>query len=325
MGIFAQAKADGWVIPAFGTENITTSEAILTAALDRAKQLNRADLPIMLAATNQYAERSQTAFYTHTRNWRVGLELFLADLDVLTSSYSPFSELQVLIHLDHIQHDIDEELWQGDLSRFSSIMFDASSLPIDENIKATRRFVEQRSSQIVIEGACEYIGGRESHITSVAEAKRFLRETGADWLVANLGTEHRAGLSELRYASARAREISDEVGSCLVLHGTSSVAPDQLGNLAGDGIIKVNLWTALERNPSVALLREMVVHAAKVAGPKEARDMQKEGLLGAAISVEEPPAISHFTTAYRQQVIFKQMRKMISEYLAIWYPANAME
>ncbi len=320
--IFTSARERGWVIPAFGTENLTTTEAILAGAQEHALALDRPDIPIMIAATNRYPDRSQTSFYTHTRDCHLGLELLLADLQVLAGPSSPFGRLRILLHLDHIQHDLDESLWRGDLSRFSSIMFDASTLPLEENIAATRRFAADRRDDIVIEGACDYIGGRESRLTDIAEAERFLEQTGVDWMVPNLGTEHRAGISELRYARDLARQIAARVGPRLVLHGTSSVSHDQLGGLAEDGVTKVNLWTALERDASAVLLREMTRHAGPVAGLMQAQALREEGLLGPRADVSSPASLAHFPTAARQQIIFEEMKKQVSRYLQIWYPAG---
>lgn len=318
--VFAEARRNAWVIPAFGTENLTTTEAVLAAAAEHGEALGIPDLPVMLAVTNQYPERTQTAYYTHTRDWRIGLELFLADLRVLTGKDSPFGRLRVMVHLDHIQHDLDTGLWQGDLSRFSSIMFDASKLPFEENIQATRAFVDARKNEIVIEGACDYVGGKGGRLTTVEEARRYEAETGVDWIVANLGTEHRAGVSALHYAGERAREISAEIGQRLVLHGTSSVAADQLPRLFSDGIAKVNLWTALERDSSGPLLREMVTHAAKVGGPATAAGLARAGLLGPEADTTSPAAITHFTTDWRQGLVFEEMKRMVKRWLEAWYP-----
>ncbi|MBC2595914.1 class II fructose-bisphosphate aldolase [Ruficoccus amylovorans] len=318
--VFAEAGRNAWVIPAFGVENLTTVEAVLSAARQQGEALGRPDLPVMLAMTNRYPERTQSAYYTHTRQWRLGLELFLADIGVLTGAGSPFGGLRVLLHLDHIQHDLDEELWRGDLSRFSSLMFDASGLPFEENIAATRRFVRERGHEIVIEGACDHIGG-DSHLTTQEEAERFCLETGVDWVVPNLGTEHRAGVSALRYARERAREISQSVGRRLVLHGTSSVSPEQLPGLAADGIAKVNLWTALERDTSGHLLREMARRAGKVAGSAAAEEMLEVGLLGPEADTASPAALSYFTTAWRQQLVFERMKRIVKGYLEAWFPA----
>ena len=318
--VFAEANRNAWVIPAFGTENLTTTEAVLAATAEHGEALGIPALPVMLAVTNQYPERTQTAYYTHTRDWRIGLELFLADLGVLTRKDSPFGRLRVMVHLDHIQHDLDAGLWQGDLSRFSSIMFDASTLPFEENIRATRAFVDARKSEIVIEGACDYVGGKGSRLTTVQEARRYASETGVDWIVANLGTEHRAGASALHYAGERAREISTEIGQRLVLHGTSSVATNQLHRLFSDGIAKANLWTALERDSSGPLLREMVTHAAKVGGPATAAGLARASLLGPEADTTSPAAITHFTTDWRQGLVFEEMKRMVKRWLEAWYP-----
>jgi len=319
LNVFAEADRKGWVIPAFGTENLTTTEAVLASVRDRGEALGIPDLPVMLAVTNRYPERSQTAYYTHTRDWHVGLELFLADMEVLTRRDSPFGRLRVMVHLDHIQHDLDAELWRGNLRRFSSIMFDASTLPFEANMQATRAFVDARKSEIVVEGACDYVGAKGGRLTSVEEAERFSAGTGVDWIVANLGTEHRAGVSALNYARDRAREISAKIGRRLVLHGTSSVANDQLPHLFADGIAKVNLWTALERDSSAPLLHEMVLHAAKVGGAATASGMAGAGLLGPNADTRSPASITHFTTAWRQQLVFEEMKRSVKGYLEAWY------
>jgi fructose-bisphosphate aldolase class II len=187
-------------------------------------------------------------------------------------------------------------------------------------MRATRAFVDSRKGEIVVEGACDYVGSKGGQLTEVGEAERFSAETGVDWIVANLGTEHRAGASALVYACDRALEISGKIGRRLVLHGTSSVANDQLPHLFADGIAKVNLWTALERDSSVCLLREMVLHAAKVGGPTVASGMVEAGLLGPNADTRSPAAISHFTTAWRQQLVFEEMKRLVKGYLEAWYP-----
>jgi len=137
--------------------------------------------------------------------------------------------------------------------------------------------------------------------------------------VANLGTEHRAAASHLQYRSDIASEISRRIGPRLCLHGTSSVPADKLGHLFTDGICKVNIWTALERDSAPILFREMVKNAAKISGSKTARDMLDRDLLGKKADLKSTPALSHFTTTYRQDLIFQQMKNIITSYLKIWY------
>ncbi len=178
LDIYKEAGTRKWVVPTFCSENLTTTEAVLSAALDQAKKTGHPALPVTIAITNLYSHRSQTVNYTHTRNWKIGLRLFLADLHELTSEHSPFSKLAVMVHLDHIQHDLDSELLDWDMRMFSSIMFDASSVPFDDNMDATAQFVERCGHQIVIEGACDEIvdatGEERSDLTTPERAKEYL-------------------------------------------------------------------------------------------------------------------------------------------------------
>ena len=321
--VYAAAAARGWVVPAFNSENRTTTEAVLAAGRAFAERAGIDGLPVCLAITNNYAHRRQSVLYTHTRDWRTGLRLFVNDVKTLTGAGAPFAGLTVLLHLDHIQWDADRELLAAGLSDFSSIMFDASTLPIDENIARTAAFVERRGDSIVIEGAGDEIvdaaGSEVSHLTTPELADRYLRETGVDLIVANLGTEHRASAATLRYRGDLAREIRDRVGGRLVLHGTSSVDPGKVRDLFADGIRKVNIWTTLERDSAPALLADMTRNAAKVAGPETAGALLKEGVLGPAADTSSAPSLAHFTTTHRQQIVFDEMVRIVTGYFDMWY------
>jgi fructose/tagatose bisphosphate aldolase len=323
IAIYNKAAEKGWVIPTFCAENLTTIEAVLSASLEYANKINYSNLPITIAITNLYSHRSQTVNYTHTKNWEIGLKLFLAELSVLTAAGSPYSKLSVMVHLDHIQFDDDWELLSWDLNQFSSIMLDASALPFDKNIEETAKFVTKHKHEIVIEGACDEIidaGGNEiSSLTTPDNAERYFAETGVDFMVANLGTEHRAGNANLIYHGEIAREIKEKVGCCIVLHGCSSVSNDQIRNLFTDGICKVNIWTTLERDSSAILLEDMAENAAKVAGTDFAEKLLSNDIIGKNADTSSKASLDFFTTSYRQNIVFTEMKKIVSTYLELWY------
>jgi fructose-bisphosphate aldolase class II len=293
--VYAEAAERRWVLPCLCSENLTTTEAVLAAADEFGKARGIPDLPVILAITCLYNQRSQCVNYTHTQRWDTGLVLFTAEANILAGKGGPYEHLRVMLHLDHIQHN--EPLVTVDLPFFASINFDASALPLEDNIAATALYVEMHGRDIVIEGACDEIstGG----LTTPERAKRYFAETGVDFAVANLGTEHRASGSELFYRADLARAIRDAVGPRTVLHGASSVPPERLASLFDDGICKVNLWTALERDASAVLLAEMAANAKKIAGKDR--------------------SISHFTTLYRQDIVFQKMKSMVYAYLTMWY------
>ncbi len=318
--IYAVAAEKKWVIPCFCSENLTTTEAVLAAVAEHGKEIGDAALPVTLAITNLYSHRSQTLEYTCTRNWRTGLKLFLNDLKILCDADSPFRKLNVMVHLDHIQHDVDAELLDWSMEQFSSIMYDASALPLAENISKTAEFVEKHRAEILIEGACDEIidaGGNEvCSLTSPEKAMNYFEQTGVDMMVVNLGTEHRAGSANLQYHGEIAREICFAIaGSRLVLHGCSSVTLEQLTRLFDDGICKVNIWTTLERDSAPVLLSEMARNAAKIAGPILAEKLFAEGILGSRADRTSNPSLEFFPTVYRQNIVFGEMRKIVRSYL----------
>jgi fructose/tagatose bisphosphate aldolase len=203
------------------------------------------------------------------------------------------------------------------------IMYDASSLPFDQNIRLTADFVQRHCHQIVIEGACDEIvdatGEERSDLTTPEQAVAYLNQTGADFIVANLGTEHRASSANLKYHGDRARQIWELTGTKMVLHGTSSVGNDQIRNLFDDGIAKVNIWTILERNSSPVLFEDMVHNASKIIGQEKTEALTESGLLGKNINPSGKASLTHYTTVYRQDIVFNEMKKIVLDYLPLWY------
>jgi fructose/tagatose bisphosphate aldolase len=323
LDVYLEAGQKKWVIPAFNTENLTTTEAILTAALEYGNMTGKPDIPVTIGITNQYSHRSQTAYYTHTRRWDMGLKLFLSDIKVLTEAGSPFEKLSIMIQLDHAQWDADKPLLEWDMNMFSMIMYDASTLQFEENIRLTSEFVAREGKKIVIEGACDEIvdatGDTRSSLTTPGMALEYLNGTGVDFIVANLGTEHRASASDLKYHDDLARQISKLTGTKLVLHGTSSVGKDQIRDLFNDGIAKVNIWTILERNSSPVLFEDMVSHASAITGKDKTELLIQSGLLGPLVKRNSPASISHYTTVYRQDIIFNKMKEIVLDYLSLWF------
>jgi len=324
LAVYAEAAARRRVHALFSTENLTTTEAILAAAREYGERIGEPDLALTIGITHRYPERPQSSAYSHTGDPVMGMRLFQADLRTLTAPDSPYGRLRVLVHLDHGQHDVDTDVLDAPAGLFSSVMFDASTLPFEENIAATRRYVERHHDEVVIEGACDTIAhfgeAGSTPCTAPDDAERYYRSTGVDWIVANLGTEHRAGIAKLRYRDDVAREIARRIGPHLSLHGVSSVDPERLGQLFEDGIGKVNFWTALERDSSAELLAALLENAAASAGPAAASRLQQRGLLGPQADIASPVSLDYCTTRYRQGVVFQSMKRIVTAYLARWCP-----
>ena len=132
----------------------------------------------------------------------------------------------------------------------SSVMIDASSLPLEQNIEITHRAVELSAEcGVPVEGELGHIGStrdeKMSEFTDVDEAKRFVRETGVAALAIMVGTAHG------RYKKApvldipRIRAVREATGIPVVLHGGSGVPDDQVRMAVEAGVRKVNFGTDL--------------------------------------------------------------------------------
>jgi len=228
-----------------------------------------------------------------------------------------------MIHLDHIQHDLDLGLLEGDLGDYASILYDASALPFEQNIEKTAAFVKKRGGEIIIEGACDEItdagGEAQNALTSPGQALKYWRGTGAELIVCNLGTEHRASGRDLQYRGDASALIKEQIGSRIVLHGASSASDEQIKNLYEDGVCKVNIWTALERDSSPVLFADMARHAGEVADPGALAELIKEGILTKETAQGARMNIGRFTTLYRQGIIFEKIKSIAGYYFKLWY------
>lgn len=161
------------------------------------------------------------------------------------------------VHLDHS--------WDGEVieraiaSGFSSVMFDASSQPLERNILRTREIVEMAHVDGV--GVEAELGGSptsaaaaphgdEGLYTDPLAARQFVRETKCDFLAVSVGSSH--GTYALKHPAvdvARIVEIRKMAPVPLVMHGGSSLSAAMARSavaVPGGGISKLNLATELE-------------------------------------------------------------------------------
>lgn len=327
LDIIAEARERHWVLPAFNSENLTTTEAVLAAAVDHGTAIGCPNLPLFVAVTHHYSGRRQTAHYTSSRDAVTGLAVFFAELQALCAAGSPYASLRVLAHLDHGQWDADRELLAGPLTGFSSIMFDASSLPFAENIRLTAEYVSRRGNNFLIEGACDEIpeSGEQAgpELTTPERAVEFNSATGVDLIVPNVGTEHRSGVSECHYSAPTVRAISSRIGPKLCLHGTSSLPEEKHAHLAADGIAKANIWTALEREAGAAVFAWMLEHADEIVGGDRVQNLRQEGLLGTAAPSLGGLSLSGFAASARNAIAFDATKACALRHLRGWMPAQA--
>jgi len=158
------------------------------------------------------------------------------------------ASVPVVAHLDHgyTFHECKEALDSG----FTSLMFDGSRKPLEENIDETARIAEMaHAAGISCEGEIGFVGyaeGEQSAGTDPQEAARFARETGIDAMAISVGNVHLQQEREGGLDEARIRAIEAACEVPLVIHGGSGVPMAQRTRLArGSKICKFNIGTEL--------------------------------------------------------------------------------
>jgi len=255
--IIDRIKSQQVCLPIFCTASHWNTEAILIAAKKIGETYDIKNVPVAIAMTYNYKYMPQARRITCAGDPRLGFLSVMKHLKVLSDDKkSPYYNVQVLPHLDHA-NPVDD-VWPLTMGTeyLASVMFDAQQYPLAENVALTKAYVENYRHKVFIEGIMDELSVSELHIKTPEEiddyserAFKYAKETGIDFLVADLGTEQQSGgVGGKKYLKERAREIkalfSDNI---LVLHGTSCLSDADICTLADDGIIRVNIWTRIAR------------------------------------------------------------------------------
>ena len=154
------------------------------------------------------------------------------------------STAEVVLHLDHA--NMVEPIWKALDAGFSSVMFDGSQLPFEDNVRITNEVVKQAErygASVEAEiGSVAYLG-RDSHkdqLTDPKEAAAFADASGCGCLAVSVGTTQTANIQYDLLES-----IQNEVKVPLVIHGSTGLPDSQLVKMRGYHVCKVNIGTAL--------------------------------------------------------------------------------
>lgn len=224
-----RAFAERYGIAAINVVNDLTLEAVLAAAVD---------------------QHSPVIIQTSVKTVRAtGMDLLFAMWRELTAGI----EVPVSLHLDHCP---DREFISDCLRKgWNSVLFDASALPVEENMRQTVEVVaEARSYGAHVEGEIEAITGVEDGIGSDEEARRqslpvaleFIRTTGVDVFAPAIGNAHGVYRAEPKLDAQRVSDIVAAEPIPIALHGGTGMTDAQFTDLIARGCAKVNISTALK-------------------------------------------------------------------------------
>ena len=154
----------------------------------------------------------------------------------------------VALHLDHGTYDGCKKCVEAG---FTSIMFDGSSLPIDENIEKTKELVElAHKTGMSIEAEVGAIGGEEDGVIGMGECAdpdecKRIADLGIDFLAAGIGNIH--GVYPDNWKGLQfdvLAKIQEKVGAMpLVLHGGTGIPDDMIKKAIDLGVSKINVNT----------------------------------------------------------------------------------
>lgn len=270
---------------AIGHFNISNLE-ILRGIFNAAKNL---DLPVIIGTAEG------------ERNF-IGVKQAVALVKSLREEYKNKAgePYPIFLNADHT-YSFDK-LKEAVDAGYDAVIFDATGLSFEENIKITKQCVEYarkvnpdiiveselgfigKSSQ-VLEGIPEGVKISEEFLTKAEEAKKFVDETGVDMLAPAVGNIHGMlkGGKDPALNINRIAEIKKAVGIPMVLHGASGNSPEDIKAAIAAGMSIVHVNTEIRVAYRKALVKGLQENPDEVAPYK----YSKEAVMAVQKVIEE--------------------------------------
>jgi fructose-bisphosphate aldolase class II len=225
--LLRRADKEGYAVGAFNANNMEIIQAIVAAA-------EKEHAPVIMQASQGAIKYA-------------GLEFITGMVRIAAES----AKVPVALHLDH-GTDFDQVI-KCIRSGFSSVMYDGSKLPLEENIAITNKVLEiTRAIGVSVEAELGKIGGteddvhvseREAMYTDPEQARYFVEQTGVESLAIAIGTAHGQYKGDPKLDFERLQKIKNLVKIPIVLHGSSGVSDESVRKAISLGVCKVNIDT----------------------------------------------------------------------------------
>ncbi len=218
-------------IGAFNTPNMTSIRAVIAAA----EELGQ---PVILMHAQVHEE--------------MGL-CVMEEIAPVMLMFAERAKVPVCVHLDH-GTDIDY-VKKGLKLGFTSVMYDGSTLPAEENIRNTKIAVmEAKKTGASVEAEMGSMGAREggadndtSIYTDPDAAADFVKKTGIDALACAFGTVHGFYRSAPKLDFERLSKIRSLIDVPIVMHGGSGVSEADYLEVIRRGVRKINYYTYMAK------------------------------------------------------------------------------
>ncbi|MBI3631312.1 MAG: class II fructose-bisphosphate aldolase [Candidatus Staskawiczbacteria bacterium] len=166
--------------------------------------------------------------------------------------------LPIFLNLDHGKSF--EYLKEAILAGYDMVHFDGSKLPLEENIKISKKVTSfAKKKGIVVEGEVGRFGTdaskmyqekfeiKEEYLTNPNQVLEYLKKTNVNILAVSVGTFHGIDISGIspHIRIDRLKEIKNTINIPLVLHGGSGTPEDDIKEAIKLGIAKININTEI--------------------------------------------------------------------------------
>ena len=212
--MFKKAYHGGYAIGAFNVNNMEIVQGITEACQEQ-------KAPVILQVS-----KGARAYANHT---------YL--LKMVEAAVIECPDIPIALHLDHgNSFELCKDCIDGG---FTSVMFDGSAMPYEENVKVAKQVAEYAHAHgVVVEAELGQLAGVEDDVvaddhqfTDPAQVEDFVTRTGVDSLAIAIGTSHGAYKFKPGQKPQLRFDILEEVSRRLpefpiVLHGSSSVPQD---------------------------------------------------------------------------------------------------
>ncbi len=229
--ILNKANEENYAVGGFNINNLEFLQGIIWAAEDM-------NSPLILQ-TSEGAIRY------------IGIDYVMGMVEAAVKN----THIPVALHLDHgSKFDV---IMQCIRKGYSSVMFDGSHYPFEENVRLTSKIVEiAHAVGVSVEAELGKLGGTEDDVsvdekeatfTNPDEAVEFVERTGVDALAVAIGTAHGVYKGDPELDFERLKTIKDRIKIPVVLHGASGVPDEDVKRAILLGVNKVNVNTDFQQ------------------------------------------------------------------------------
>lgn len=259
-----KGKDNGYAVGQFNLNNLEYTQAILQAAEEE-------NSPVILGVSEGAAR------------YMGGFKVVVTMVKALMEEYE--TTVPVAIHLDH--GSSFEACAKAIHAGFSSVMIDASGLPLEDNIAETKKVVELAHMHgVSVEAELGRVGGQEDDLivedaeaayAIPSECDQLVRETNVDCFAPALGSVHGPYKGEPNLGFDRMKEVMELTGVPLVLHGGTGIPTQDIQRAISLGTAKINVNTENQMAQTKAI-REALNENPDVYDPRKYMGLGREAI-----------------------------------------------